>query len=648
MRSVLEPIDIGLDVFAARVAALRAEGREPLGLVLAGGSARAYAHIGVLQVLEEAGIRPDFIVANSMGAVIGMLYAAGLSPSTIARIVTTISPDTRLDLVLPTSGGFINAERFVAAVESFVGDIDLSDTKIPIVVTAEDLRSRRQVRLAAGSFSRVMATTFAMPAIFEPVPFGDYLLVDGGLTNIVPVDLAARYSSSLIVSTALYDRSMDFGNPISVLNRSLDISKTRAGIRGIVDKEPYVIRNRVEDISYMQFANPAGIIALGRMSAEAAMADIVRGLGPAYLGTAMPPGLESARKAYDASVPGVLAVLKRGAIPPTPPTSRYRLILKLTDDFEASPLALDSQSYAGLETFNEKGRAQTTFGALVGLSRNSGRQWGLAFGLAANPADTLMIQASLRLWGDFGTWSGYAVDPRSFEALGSISWPSKGDALLFVPRVDGSLSYQQKTGVLTWNGGAGLVFETSWGGRNSATRLFGLEGFAALKGGVFAEGGVFAGGSGGTIAWGPDWNLKLGLAYPDMVGLRARAAGRWNAEGFGIPLLASDAFRGPLPSETSPLALVFNFDLVWLATALEFDAGETILVKNIEAAPYFDYVRLAGGTSDFESFAAGLSLSLTASLAGLAPFDLSLFAGLDRTGFPVLGLRSGRLFPAFK
>ncbi|MCX7027435.1 MAG: patatin-like phospholipase family protein [Spirochaetes bacterium] len=642
MKSIIEPIDIGLDAFAARIAALRARGREPLGLVLGGGSARAYAHIGVLQVLEEAGIYPDFIIGNSMGAVLGMLYSAGVSPSTIARIVTTISPDSRLDLILPTHGGLINAERFVAAMKSLVGDIDLSETKIPILIMAEDLRSRRQVRLAAGPFSRVMATSFAMPAIFEPVPFGDFLLVDGGLTNIIPVDLAAQYSSSLIVSTALYDRSMDFGNPISVISRAIDIGKTRAGLKGIIDENPLVIRNRVEDISYMQFADPVGIIELGRRSAEAVIGDIVQNLGPAYCGNAISPALSSARKAYDASIPGALAALKRGAIPPTLPTSRSTLIFKLTDEFETSPLALDSQAYAGIEAFTESGKTRRTMGALFGLAQDTGRQWGLAFGLTANPADTLMIQANLRLWGDFGSWSSYVVNPDSFEALGTVSWPSKGEDLLFVPRIDGSLLYHQKTGLLTWSAGTRFAFETAWGGKGGGSLAPSLEGILAAKGGAFIEG------SDGSFSCGPEWNLKLGLAWPDIAGLRCRAAGRWDATGLGISLRKGDAYRGSLPSGSAPLVSVLNLDLVWLANALEFAAGESVLVSHIEAGLYFDYLTLTGGASDFGSFAVGLGVNLTASIAGLASYDLSLFFGFDKSGFPILGLRSSRLFPAFQ
>ncbi|TXT41751.1 MAG: NTE family protein, partial [Spirochaetes bacterium] len=264
LRLVDEPIGLGLEAFAKRLEAARISGREPLGLVLAGGSARAYAHIGVLEVLEAHGIYPDFIVANSMGAVIGMLYAAGLSPAAIGELVREVPSEAYLRLVFPSRGGLINGDAFVGAIERIIGPLDISQTKIPIIVTAEDLKTRRQVEMAQGDFSRIMATTFAMPAIFEPVPLGDFLLIDGGVTNIVPLEIAARYSKNLIVSTALYDKAMTFDNPLSVINRAIDIGKTRAGMRNLLQAKPMVIRNEVEDISYMEFATPGRIIEIGK------------------------------------------------------------------------------------------------------------------------------------------------------------------------------------------------------------------------------------------------------------------------------------------------------------------------------------------------------------------------------------------------
>ena len=86
------PVYQGVDEFSAKIEKIRnEEGREPLGLVLCGGSARAFCHVGVLKALEENDIVPDFIIANSMGAVIGMLYAYGFSPERIEQVISEIN-----------------------------------------------------------------------------------------------------------------------------------------------------------------------------------------------------------------------------------------------------------------------------------------------------------------------------------------------------------------------------------------------------------------------------------------------------------------------------------------------------------------------------------------------------------------------------
>lgn len=193
MLGLSEPLRIGVDGFGARIEAVRASGREPLGLVLSGGSARAYAHIGVLRVLESAGIVPDFIVANSMGAVIGLLYAAGLSPDSIATMMERLPPESMLDFVLPTKGGLLNADRLAAAVRFALGDLKIEDLPIPILVTMEDLESRRHVQIASGDFSRILTAAFALPGIFEPARIGGATLIDGGITNLIPASDAAEF-----------------------------------------------------------------------------------------------------------------------------------------------------------------------------------------------------------------------------------------------------------------------------------------------------------------------------------------------------------------------------------------------------------------------------------------------------------------------
>lgn len=645
-RLIADPVFVGMEGFSARLSAARAEGREPLGLVLAGGSARAYAHIGVLQVLEEAGIRPDFIVANSMGAVIGMLYAAGIAPDTIADIVKSVPPEVFFNIVLPTKGGLINASSFVAAAEEMVGHIDLSAAPIPIIVTAEDLKTRRQVALASGGFAKVMATTFAMPAIFEPVPLGEFRLVDGGSSNLVPVGIAAKQSSLLIVSTAFSSKNLDYDNLISVLNRAFDIGKTRRGLAELFDAAPFVIRNEVENVSYMQFARPADIIEKGRESALAALDFIAGHMPPSALNRPMPEALASAREKYNASIPRSLAVLRRGALPAVEPSLRFKLKYKLFNEYERRPMELDQQSYAGLAAVLAAGRTRASLAALAGLCGDPGRQWGLVAGLSLNPADTFLVDMETRLWGDFLPWPDFFFKPDSIEALSSLSWSSKGEKFLFQPGASASLRYPLGSADLFWQARASLSF-----GAGLLAPLGPLAPGKTLVGFARAKAGFFADTLAGPVRYGPEAVLKAGLAETAWGGvLRARGALRYDMTGVGLPLEAGDAYRGSLLPGKASLVVVSNLEIAWLAKLLEFDTSELFLFKEIEIGPFLDCAWLweAGAPAEPDAWAAGLAFSATMSFAGLSPFDFSFFAGVDSQSALVLGLRAGRLFPAVR
>lgn len=229
--TMLQPDCVGEERFVRRLDDVRARGREPLGLVLSGGLARSYAHLGLLQVMEEQGIHPDFIVGDSLGAVVGLLYAAGLSPKTIVDISELLAERRLFDLVLPTSGGLFHAGRFAAALALVTGDPDIADLPIPVMVVADDLHSGRQVRIAQGQLSEVALASIALPLLFEPVPMEHRLLVDGGSTDLVPVAVAREYSDRVLVSTALHRSQGDLGGLVGILMRSFDsllLEKPRA------------------------------------------------------------------------------------------------------------------------------------------------------------------------------------------------------------------------------------------------------------------------------------------------------------------------------------------------------------------------------------------------------------------------------------
>jgi len=630
-RVIVDPLRFGIDAFEKRIEAVRRQGREPLGLVLAGGSARAYAHIGVLSALEELGIQPDFIVANSMGAVVGMLYAAGLSPDLIATIVETIPPEYFFSLVMPTKGGFINSDQFVGTVRQIAGDIDLAETKIPIIVTAEDLLSRRQVELASGNFATVMGTTFAIPAIFEPVSFNGYRLVDGGTTNLVPVEIAARYAGKLIVSSALYAKTMDFANPITVLNRAFDIGKTRAGMKGLITFNPFVIRNHVEDISYMEFSAPSEIIARGRTS-TLAVADEIR----AYLGeegavSSDEPGFKEARESYRISVPAVISLFRRGAYPKVIPSVHYALRIKYADDYERQNFPLDGGGIIGLVVTGSTGRVKANVMGLASMSGEAGKQWGALAGVYANPFDTFRASAEFRIWGDFSSWPEFLLKPVYLETRAAIDWRSEGDKAYFEPFARGGFGYSNAEG-FNWDCRAGLLFSYVPDGSGA---------FFSFRAGGFA----LSDASG--VSFGPETTLKAGLVLKKTVAFRLRGLGRYGF-GPGTTLDSADAFRGNTPSGRGPFVAVANLDAVWLAAPLAFSLGELILVNGVELGPYADVAWVS--TSGFvpKSIAGGITLNFTASFAGLKPFEFSLFGGIESGAIPVLGIRSSRLFPLVK
>ncbi len=688
-RAITEPVFLGEETFLRRLAAVRgADGGQPagsvqpgseaLGLVLAGGSARAYAHIGMLQVLEDAGIHPDFIVANSMGAVIGMLYAAGISPDSIAQIVAAVPLEDYFKIILPTRGGVMNADAFVAIVSELAGGIDLSDTLIPVIITTEDLESRRQIRIAEGDFSKVMAAAFALPAIFEPISMNGYRLIDGGVTEIIPVAIAREFAPRLLVSTALYDKSMSFDNPLNVLNRTIDIGKTRVGLGQLAEAEAdgisaFVVRNDVENISYMKFSDPGFIIERGRQSTLALREELIAWLPPGRSGRPLPAAVARARAGYAERIPEILSRVARGTLPDVEPSFRLTLSGRLLEPMRPDLIDSGEGLALGPSLDLAAGRTRASFAFLAGLDDDEERQWEAALDLAVNPFDSLRFDASARLRGAFLPIEDYALAPAGLGATAGLRWPLGYSALRWEPRLQVTIDWDFASGLIEWISETGCETTaqpallsgrlTGFGGlfAGSDTAGFHAGPSLALSGELFPraalaqarelqqDSGTDANRSQATANTGtPATSDKGGFSG---FGLRARLAGHIDLLGTGIDFLPGEVHRGTLPSGRAPLGATASLELPWHAGILEFDAGEIVLVKGIEISPFLDLAWQAdpAGTASASelvpaTWTAGLALATTISFVGLSPVDISLFAGLDASGSPVLGLKGGRLF----
>ncbi|MBO4388160.1 MAG: patatin-like phospholipase family protein [Spirochaetales bacterium] len=269
------PFVYGGEEFVKKIEERTGGQREPVGLVLSGGSARAWAHIGVLKYLEEKGMVPDFIISNSMGSIIAMLYSAGFSPDQILRLTTEINISELFALALPVNRGLLDVEQFKAMINVFLpDDLKVEDLYIPVMIICEDLTTKRQVRITEGDFTTVMAASFALPVYFDSVSYNGHLLTDGGQVNLAPLEVAYNYAPFNILSTTFNSNSdVNLKNPITALNVSIDIGKSRNGIEEIFSHsdDSIWIRCDVEGFSFMDFDNTAEIAGRGYDSAKATL-----------------------------------------------------------------------------------------------------------------------------------------------------------------------------------------------------------------------------------------------------------------------------------------------------------------------------------------------------------------------------------------
>ena len=270
-----KPIIYGESLFRSRIASNKKE--DVVGLVLSGGSARAFAHIGVLKYLEEQEIVPDFIVSNSMGSIVGLLYAAGLSPQQIEETIENLDLNQLFNLTFPINGGVLNIDRFLNLVESYLGaNLNIEQLPIPIMIVTEDLTTKRQVQIMEGPLRDVFAASFALPVYFSPVEYRGHLLIDGGIANLVPLEIAYRYSDTVIASTTFYEgKNLNLKNPLTNLNVSIDIGKRRMGVQELLDYPQTIwIRCLVEEFSFMDFSAVKELSFKGYQSAKEAASEL--------------------------------------------------------------------------------------------------------------------------------------------------------------------------------------------------------------------------------------------------------------------------------------------------------------------------------------------------------------------------------------
>jgi len=174
-----------------------------IGLALGGGSARGWAHIGVIRALHDAGIEPDIVCGTSIGALVGAAYVDGDLDrlETWVRSLKLQTVVSFLDFSL--SGGLIKGDKLIGFFRSHFVDRDIHELERPFGVVATDLRRGREVWLREGRVTDAVHASIALPGLFTPVLRDGRWLVDGGLVNPVPVSLCRAMGADVVIAVDL-------------------------------------------------------------------------------------------------------------------------------------------------------------------------------------------------------------------------------------------------------------------------------------------------------------------------------------------------------------------------------------------------------------------------------------------------------------
>jgi len=179
-----------------------ATGNRPrIALVLGGGSARGFAHVGVIRALEQEKIPIDLIVGTSVGSLIGALYAHEMNSFELEWTAFSLEKDDLLDYALLSAGmGPIKGDRLEAFVNKKIPVVNIESLKIPFAAVATDLNRGTRVVLDRGPLARAIRASCAIPGVFQPVEYQGRLLVDGGTVDNLPVAVARKKGGDIVIA----------------------------------------------------------------------------------------------------------------------------------------------------------------------------------------------------------------------------------------------------------------------------------------------------------------------------------------------------------------------------------------------------------------------------------------------------------------
>lgn len=251
-----------------------------VGLVLGGGVARGIAHIGVLKVLNSYRVPIDLVVGTSSGSIVGAAYAAGMDISLIEEIALHIRWGDLLKFTM-FRPGFVSGKAIEDFVIKYLGEKDFSELKIPFAVVATDVRTGEAVVLKEGDVAKAVAASCAFPGFFAPEEIEGRFLVDGGIAENVPVDVAKNMGANFVIASDVIPakkiRSLP-RDPLQSLGVSLDLILKKLSAEESQRADVLIELELEEDIWHLDLHKAKKLITAGEVAASRVINKIKRSL----------------------------------------------------------------------------------------------------------------------------------------------------------------------------------------------------------------------------------------------------------------------------------------------------------------------------------------------------------------------------------
>ena len=253
-----------------------------LGLALGGGAARGFAHIGVLQVLEEEGIKPTLVVGTSAGSVVAAFYASGKTASQLQWLADTMDESQFTDWANPFTGrGMLRGEALGKYVNSQLNGMKIEDMKMPLGIVATDLRTGDGILFQRGDVATAVRASSAVPSVFEPVRIGSKDYVDGGLVSPVPVRYAKQMGADIVLAIDISSRPEDAktSDLLKVLLQTFSIMGKSISQLELAQAD-LVVRPALPDVGSAEFSARKKSIEAGRAAMKQALPQLKALMAP--------------------------------------------------------------------------------------------------------------------------------------------------------------------------------------------------------------------------------------------------------------------------------------------------------------------------------------------------------------------------------